>query len=130
MFSFFSFFFFKGITLKIEKDLNTVKNELEKARQNEVLCTENTEYESNKLNNLRSKCNEAKINVNEQTKNVNECRYNIGIIAKSIINTEKELIVITTNIKKKKAKYHAILKNCKVMLGMIHVLIISINFHF
>ncbi|KOX74956.1 Structural maintenance of chromosomes protein 1A [Melipona quadrifasciata] len=113
----------KSIILKMEKNLNTVKNELEEARQNEVLCTENTEYESNKLNNLRSKCNEAKINVNEQTKSVNECRYNIGIIAKSIINTEKEieLIVITTNIKKKKAKYHAILKNCKVMLGMIHL---------
>ncbi|KAF3420482.1 hypothetical protein E2986_06121 [Frieseomelitta varia] len=104
----------KSIILKMEKDLNTVKNELEQARQNEVLCTESTEYETNKLNNLRSKCNEAKINVNEQTKNVNECRYNIGIIAKSIINTEKELIVITTNIKKKKVKYHAILKNCKM----------------
>ncbi|KAF3420483.1 hypothetical protein E2986_06121 [Frieseomelitta varia] len=105
----------KSIILKMEKDLNTVKNELEQARQNEVLCTESTEYETNKLNNLRSKCNEAKINVNEQTKNVNECRYNIGIIAKSIINTEKELIVITTNIKKKKVKYHAILKNCKMI---------------
>ena len=124
-------FLFLGIILKMEKDLKTIKNELKEARQNEVLCAKSIENESNKLNNLRSLYNETKIKVNEQTKNINECRHKIGVIAKPLINTEKELTVITTNIKKKEAKYHAILKNCKVILAMIHmVLIISINFHF
>lgn len=57
---------------------------------------------------------EAKNNINKETENINKYRYNISTISKLIISTQKEITIIKTNIKKKKAKCYAILINCKV----------------
>ncbi|XP_012343346.2 structural maintenance of chromosomes protein 1A-like [Apis florea] len=100
--------------LKIKGNLKIIKNELEKAHQIAVLCTENNKYELNKLNNLQNMYDEAKNNINKETENINKYRYNISTISKLIISTQKEITIIKTNIKKKKAKCYAILINCKV----------------
>lgn len=114
------FFLFVDAILKITKNVKIIKNELEKAHQIAILCTENNKYELNKLNNLQNIYDEAKNNINKETENVNKYRCNISIISKLIISTQKEITIIKTNIKKKKAKCYAILINCKVKLKVTY----------
>ncbi|XP_017796878.1 PREDICTED: structural maintenance of chromosomes protein 1A-like [Habropoda laboriosa] len=99
---------------KMEKNIKTAKDELEKVRQKEVLYKNDTEYVLNKLNNLKTVYNEAKINVTKQTEDINECRCKIGVIAKSIINAQKEFVIITARIEKKKTKCCDILRSMKM----------------
>lgn len=113
-------FFFVDAILKMTKNVKIIKNELEKAHQIAVLCTENSKYELNKLNNLQNIYDDAKNNINKETENINKYRCNISIISKLIINTQKEITIIKTNIKKKKTKCYAILINCKVKLKVIY----------
>ncbi|XP_017767549.1 PREDICTED: structural maintenance of chromosomes protein 1A-like [Eufriesea mexicana] len=104
----------ESLVTKTEQNLVTAKRELEKVRRTEALHRDMSNHGLNKLNNLRTMHNKIKLNVNERTEKLKECRRNISTIAKLIINTEKELIMVTTSIKRKKAKCHTLLLNSKV----------------
>ncbi|OAD60429.1 Structural maintenance of chromosomes protein 1A, partial [Eufriesea mexicana] len=103
----------ESLVTKTEQNLVTAKRELEKVRRTEALHRDMSNHGLNKLNNLRTMHNKIKLNVNERTEKLKECRRNISTIAKLIINTEKELIMVTTSIKRKKAKCHTLLLNSK-----------------
>lgn len=102
-----------GALSKHKESMKAAKQELDEAREEEASNKIVIEEELEKVNNARAKCNEAKANVTEQETSVKECRHRIGIIAKAILKIQKQHISIVTNIKKKKAEYHAIVMYSK-----------------
>ncbi|CAK9796362.1 Structural maintenance of chromosomes protein 1A [Anthophora quadrimaculata] len=104
----------ESLIFKIEEKIKIAKEELEKVRKSEALYRSDTEHVLNILNNLKAVHNEAKLNMTKQTNDFHECRRKLSVIAKSLINSEKKIIIIATKIKKKKTTCHDILKNMKI----------------
>ncbi|XP_076238897.1 structural maintenance of chromosomes protein 1A-like [Calliopsis andreniformis] len=110
---------FFGAVLKTEKNMRSAKQELENACQEEAIRKIIIKEELDKLNNLRVEYDKVKADVTEAEKSVNHCRKQIHVIERTIVNAHKEHSILMTNIRKKIAEHHAIIKNSKADKSII-----------
>lgn len=101
---------------KYEIAAQAAEKQLKIAFEEESAITNIIDEQKDELEKLRHIHTNIKTEVIKMKSEVAQCRHQIGIIAKLILETRREHIIIEIKIKQKKIETNSIFKSCKVKL--------------